>query len=83
MPMNRPERLTLSTTRSASSVDIPHPVDGFDPELDCQKGEDLRRPQARYRVCSSVASACEIDNSLHSAGMTLLGVTRHNEHARY
>ena len=68
-------------TQSGSSVDNPLPDDRFDPELDCQKGEDLRRPQAGYRVCSSVASAREIVKSLNSATMTLLGVTRHNAYA--
>ena len=59
MPMNRPEQ----STQSASSVDIPRPVDRFDPELDRQKGKDLRCPQAGYRVHSSVASASEIEKS--------------------
>ena len=70
-------------TQSGSSVDNPLPDDRFDPELDCQKGEDLRRPQAGYRVCtcSSVASAREIVKSLNLATMTLLGVTCHNAHA--
>ena len=71
VPTNR------STTRSASSVDIPCPVDRFDPKLDRQKGEDLRRPQAGYRVHSSVTSACEIEKSSNSAAMTFSGVTRH------
>ena len=59
------------------------PVDRFNPKLDRQKGEDLRRSQARYRVRSSVASAREIKKSLNSATMTLLGITRHNVHALY
>ena len=83
MPMNHPERSTRSMTWSASNADISRPVDRFNPELDCQKGEDLRRPQAGYRVCSSVASAREIKKSLNSAAMTLLGVTRHKVHALY
>ena len=74
MPMNRPERSTRSRTRSASSVDILRPVDRFDPVCDCQEGEDLRRPQARCRVHSLVASAHEIENCLYLAAMMLLGV---------
>ena len=50
------------------------------PELDRRKEEDLRRPQAGYRVRSSVASAREIEKGLNSAAMTLLGVSRHNAH---
>ena len=57
VPMNRPVRSTQSTTWSASSINIPRPVDWFDPKLDCQKGEGLRRPLARYRVRSSIVSA--------------------------
>ena len=70
-------------TQSASSVDIPRPIDRFDPELDRQKGEDLgdHRPDIEY-VCS-VASAHEIKKSLNLAAMTLLGITRHNAHALY
>ena len=83
MLINRPERSTQSPTRSASSVNIPCPVDGFDPELNRQKREDLRLPQAGYRVPSSVASVRVIEKSLNLAAMTLLGVTRHNTHALY
>ena len=62
-------------TWSASSVDIPCPVDRLDPELDRQKGEELRRPQSGYSVHSSVASTREIEKHLNSATRTLLGVT--------
>ena len=68
---------------SASSVNIPHPVDWFDPKLDRQKGEGLRRPLARYRVRSSIVSAREIEKSLNSAAMTLLGITRQNTYVLY
>ena len=81
MPMNRPERSTRSRTPSASSIDVLSPIDRFDPVCDCQEGEDLRRPQAGCKVRSSVASTREIENSLYSAAMTLLGVIRHNAHA--
>ncbi len=81
MPTNRPERLTQSRTRSASSVDILRPVDRFDPERDRQIEEDLRRSQAGCRAHSSVASAREIENCLYSATLTLVDVTRHYMHA--
>ena len=83
MATNRPERLTRSMARSAPSIDIPRRVDRFDPKLDRQKREDLRRPQLGYRVHSSAASAREIEKSLNSAAMTLLDITRHNAHALY
>ena len=80
--MNRPEQSTQSMTpRSASSLDIPHPVDGFDPKFDRRKGVDFRRSQTAYRAHSSVTSACEIKKSLNLAAMTILGVIRHNMHA--
>ena len=79
MPMNQPKQ----SIRSASRIDIPRPVDRFDPDVNRQKGEDLRRPQARYRVCSLVTRVHEVKKSLNLAAMTLLGVTRHNAHALY
>ena len=79
--MNRPKRAIRSTTRSASSIDIPCPLDRFDPELNHQKEVDLRQPQAGYRVCSTVASSHEIEESLNLAAMTLLDIIRHNVHA--
>ena len=57
----------------------------FDPKLDREKGEDLRRPGAGYRVLSSVhsciASAHKIENNLNLAAITLLGIIRHNTQA--
>ena len=83
MLMNRSEQSARSPTWSASSVDIPCPIDRLDPELDRQKGEDLRLPQSGYSVHSSVASTREIEKSLNLAARTVLDVTHCNAHAPY
>ena len=42
-----------------------HPFDRCIAKLNHQKWEDPRQPQARYRIHSSVASACKIENRLY------------------
>ena len=54
-------------TRSVSSVDIPRPVDRFDPKLSHQKGEDLRQQQAGYRVHSSAREIEKFEFGCHDA----------------
>ena len=60
---------------------FPAPLTGSVFELNRQKGEDLRQPQARYRVRSSVTSAHNTKKSLNLVAMMLLAITYHKANA--
>ena len=63
--MNRPEQSIRSTTRSASSVDIPRSVDRLNPELDRRSALDDHRPDIEFVVQSLVHMRLEFKFSRH------------------
>ena len=64
--MNRPEQSIRSTTRSASSVDIPRSVDRLNPELDRRSALDDHRPDIEFVVVQSLVHVrLEFELSCH------------------